>query len=485
MHRCRPGSSNGLPDRNDDHRQALRRRHRAARRARLRAGGRRLPDAAAGDRGEHRHERRARPRRHRRARPGPRAEQDEPVWHAEWEKAAFAHVLDAVPRRLLRRRPVPLRHRADAPGDLPALALLRALGRTPSSTTGWRRACSTRTRSSERTQYYLENPDAPLPERSDPELLAFVDGVVKAGAPAAARVGQGAGVRRRRPGHASIDDSPHGPHPQGPLHPRQDRRDRAGARHDSSTRTAPATAAATPRSTSTRSSSPTRSCGAPRPPSPTASSTSTSGSPTSSRPAREATRMSTAPMNPPKVRTQEEIAARVKALESIMIEKGIMTTEAVDRLVEIYENEVGPQLGAKVVAKAWTDPEFKARLLAERHRGLRRAGHRRPAGRGHGRRREHRHRAQRDRLHAVLVLPVAGARAAAELVQGPAVPRPDRPRAAQGAARGLRPRRARLGRDPRVGLHRRRCATGCCRSVRRAPRTSTRRRSPRSSPATR
>ena len=65
------------------------------------------------------------------------------------------------------------------------------------------------------------------------------------------------------------------------------------------------------------------------------------------------------------VRSQEEIAARVKALESILIEKGIMTTAAVDRLVEIYENEVGPQLGAKVVARAWTDPEFKQRLLVD------------------------------------------------------------------------------------------------------------------------
>jgi len=64
------------------------------------------------------------------------------------------------------------------------------------------------------------------------------------------------------------------------------------------------------------------------------------------------------------VRTQEEIAARVKALESILIEKGIMTTAAVDRLAEIYENEVGPQLGAKVVARAWADPDFKQRLLA-------------------------------------------------------------------------------------------------------------------------
>jgi nitrile hydratase len=64
------------------------------------------------------------------------------------------------------------------------------------------------------------------------------------------------------------------------------------------------------------------------------------------------------------VRTQEEIAARVKALESILIEKGVMTTAAVDRLAEIYENEVGPQLGAKVVARAWADPGFKQKLLA-------------------------------------------------------------------------------------------------------------------------
>ena len=74
------------------------------------------------------------------------------------------------------------------------------------------------------------------------------------------------------------------------------------------------------------------------------------------------------PMNSPSPqatvpRSQAEIAARVKALESIMIEKGYMTTEAVDRFAEIYENEVGPQLGASVVAKAWTDPEFKQRLL--------------------------------------------------------------------------------------------------------------------------
>jgi nitrile hydratase len=64
-------------------------------------------------------------------------------------------------------------------------------------------------------------------------------------------------------------------------------------------------------------------------------------------------------------RPEAEIAARVKALESIMIEKGIMTTDAVDRFAEIYENEVGPQLGASVVARAWADPEFKKRLVED------------------------------------------------------------------------------------------------------------------------
>ncbi|MGA9870519.1 MAG: nitrile hydratase subunit alpha [Rhodococcus sp. (in: high G+C Gram-positive bacteria)] len=63
--------------------------------------------------------------------------------------------------------------------------------------------------------------------------------------------------------------------------------------------------------------------------------------------------------------TSTETAARVKALESMLIEKGLLTTGMVDRMVDIYENEVGPQLGAMVIAKAWADPEFKARLLAD------------------------------------------------------------------------------------------------------------------------
>jgi nitrile hydratase len=48
-----------------------------------------------------------------------------------------------------------------------------------------------------------------------------------------------------------------------------------------------------------------------------------------------------------------------------MIEKGMMTEEAVDRIAELYEHEVGPHNGARVVARAWTDPEFKRRLLKD------------------------------------------------------------------------------------------------------------------------
>jgi nitrile hydratase len=63
--------------------------------------------------------------------------------------------------------------------------------------------------------------------------------------------------------------------------------------------------------------------------------------------------------------SDEEIAARVKALESLMIEKGMTSESAVDKIAQMYEREVGPLNGAKLVAKAWTDPEFKKRLLED------------------------------------------------------------------------------------------------------------------------
>jgi nitrile hydratase len=58
-------------------------------------------------------------------------------------------------------------------------------------------------------------------------------------------------------------------------------------------------------------------------------------------------------------------AAKVKALESLLVEKGIITSETVDKVLNYFEKEMGPFNGAKLVAKAWVDPEFKARLLKD------------------------------------------------------------------------------------------------------------------------
>jgi nitrile hydratase subunit alpha len=54
---------------------------------------------------------------------------------------------------------------------------------------------------------------------------------------------------------------------------------------------------------------------------------------------------------------------RVKALESLLVEKGLVDPAALDVLVDIYENKVGPHNGAKLVARAWVDAAFKQRLL--------------------------------------------------------------------------------------------------------------------------
>jgi nitrile hydratase len=54
---------------------------------------------------------------------------------------------------------------------------------------------------------------------------------------------------------------------------------------------------------------------------------------------------------------------RAKALESLMREKGILQGDVVDEIVAMYTNDIGPMNGAKAIAKAWVDPEFKKRLL--------------------------------------------------------------------------------------------------------------------------
>jgi nitrile hydratase subunit alpha len=58
-------------------------------------------------------------------------------------------------------------------------------------------------------------------------------------------------------------------------------------------------------------------------------------------------------------------ALRVQALESLLAEKGLVDSAAVDAWIDLFENKIGPHYGAKVVARAWTDPEYKPRLLAD------------------------------------------------------------------------------------------------------------------------
>src|SRR5579864_1259960 len=56
---------------------------------------------------------------------------------------------------------------------------------------------------------------------------------------------------------------------------------------------------------------------------------------------------------------------RVKALESLLVEKGIVDPAALDALIDTYEHKTGPRNGAKVVARAWVDPAYKKRLMAD------------------------------------------------------------------------------------------------------------------------
>ena len=58
-----------------------------------------------------------------------------------------------------------------------------------------------------------------------------------------------------------------------------------------------------------------------------------------------------------------DTAMRVKALETLLTEKGLLDPAAIDALVDTYENRIGPRNAAKVVARAWTDPEYKKRLM--------------------------------------------------------------------------------------------------------------------------
>jgi nitrile hydratase len=75
-------------------------------------------------------------------------------------------------------------------------------------------------------------------------------------------------------------------------------------------------------------------------------------------------------------------AARVKALEQLLVEKGLIEPAALDAIVDTYENRIGPRNGARVVARAWTDPKFKQRLLTDAVAACRELGIAGPEG-GH------------------------------------------------------------------------------------------------------
>jgi nitrile hydratase subunit alpha len=60
-----------------------------------------------------------------------------------------------------------------------------------------------------------------------------------------------------------------------------------------------------------------------------------------------------------------DLTLRVKALESLLVEKGLVDPAALDALIDTYEHKVGPRNGARVVARAWVDPAYKKRLLTD------------------------------------------------------------------------------------------------------------------------
>ena len=68
--------------------------------------------------------------------------------------------------------------------------------------------------------------------------------------------------------------------------------------------------------------------------------------------------------------TPDDIVVRVRALETLLVEKGLVDPTAMDDLIDQYEHKIGPHIGAKVVAKAWVDPKYKQLLLTDANAAL-------------------------------------------------------------------------------------------------------------------
>jgi nitrile hydratase subunit alpha len=65
-----------------------------------------------------------------------------------------------------------------------------------------------------------------------------------------------------------------------------------------------------------------------------------------------------------------DMALRVKSLESLLVEKGLVDRAALDALIDTYEHKVGPRNGAQIVARAWVDPAYKQRLLSDADKAI-------------------------------------------------------------------------------------------------------------------
>jgi len=75
-----------------------------------------------------------------------------------------------------------------------------------------------------------------------------------------------------------------------------------------------------------------------------------------------------------------DLATRTEALESLLVERGLADAKTIETFIGIYETQVGPMNGAKVVARAWTDPDYRARLLADGTAAIAELGFKGPQG---------------------------------------------------------------------------------------------------------
>ena len=164
-----------------------------------------------------------------------------------------------------------------------------------------------------------------------------------------------------------------------------------------------------------------------------------------------------------------EMQLRVRALETVLAEKGYIDPAALDAMIEAYETRIGPHIGARVVAKAWSDPAFRQALIADATKAVQTLGLSEPRRRSPDRRREYAKASQHHRVHAVLLLSVGSARPAAGLVQIRALSFARGQRSARRPCR-FRPHAAGGHAKSGFGIRPRRRVSSCCRCVPPAPR---------------